>query len=132
MDVGELRHQHEEITLTARALARGADGFFGLSIGEAELLGAVRSVRDGLLEDDESVQAATGGTADGLLGSDVGLTPRETEVLTLLVRGYRNKRIAKELGVEEVTVKVHLYHLFQKLGVSSRAEAIVTSLRMGF
>lgn len=118
--------------LAARALARGADGFFGLSIGEAELLGAVRSVRDGLLEDDESVQAATGGTADGLLGSDVGLTPRETEILRLITLGLSNQDIAHRCFLSINSVKTYIRSAYRRIGVTSRSQAVVWCLQHGF
>jgi LuxR family maltose regulon positive regulatory protein len=53
------------------------------------------------------------------------LTRRETEVVMLLAQGYTNRRIAQELFVTEVTAKVHLRHIFDKLEVKSRTEAAV-------
>jgi ATP/maltotriose-dependent transcriptional regulator MalT len=52
------------------------------------------------------------------------LTPREMDVLELLAQGYRNREIAKALYISESTTKVHIRHLFEKLGVRTRAEAI--------
>jgi ATP/maltotriose-dependent transcriptional regulator MalT len=54
-----------------------------------------------------------------------GLTPRELEVLGLVHQGYRNQDIAKALFVSPVTVKVHLRHIYEKLGVRGRTEAAV-------
>ena len=51
-----------------------------------------------------------------------GLTPREREVLTLVVDGYANKDIAREFAVSEETIKHHLTHMFDKVGVSNRLE----------
>ncbi len=51
------------------------------------------------------------------------LTPRQKDVLTLIVKGNSNKQIAKELGLGEGTVKVHLALLFRTLGVHSRSAA---------
>jgi DNA-binding CsgD family transcriptional regulator len=53
------------------------------------------------------------------------LTKREEEVLTLLAQGLTNKKIAERLFLAEVTVKVHVRHIFEKLGVRSRTEAAV-------
>jgi DNA-binding CsgD family transcriptional regulator len=52
-----------------------------------------------------------------------GMTPREEEVLALLARGQTNREIAQRLVISEVTVKVHVRHILQKLGVRNRTEA---------
>jgi two-component system NarL family response regulator len=59
------------------------------------------------------------------------LTEQERVVLTLLALGQRNARIADELSISVRTVENHLYHIFQKLGVSSRIEATLYVLRNG-
>ena len=59
------------------------------------------------------------------------LTEQERAVLALLAMGQRNARIADELCVSIRTVENHLYHIFQKLGVSSRMEAALYALRAG-
>jgi NarL family two-component system response regulator LiaR len=59
------------------------------------------------------------------------LTPREREVLALLGRGYANKRIARELGVAEKTVKTHVGHVLAKLGVTDRTQAALLAVREG-
>ncbi len=57
------------------------------------------------------------------------LTEQERVVLALLVTGQRNARIADELTISVRTVENHLYHIFQKIGVSSRIEATLYALR---
>jgi DNA-binding NarL/FixJ family response regulator len=52
------------------------------------------------------------------------LTPRELEVLELLARGFRNKDVAQALVISQSTTKVHVRHIFEKLGVRSRSEAV--------
>ena len=59
------------------------------------------------------------------------LTEQERAVLALLAMGQRNARIANELCISIRTVENHLYHIFQKLGVSSRMEAALYALRAG-
>jgi DNA-binding NarL/FixJ family response regulator len=59
------------------------------------------------------------------------LTPREREVLALLAEGLANKAIAARLGISEHTAKFHVNAILGKLGVESRAEAIVQAARMG-
>jgi two-component system nitrate/nitrite response regulator NarL len=59
------------------------------------------------------------------------LTPREREVLALLAEGLANKAIAARLGISEHTAKFHVNAILAKLGVDSRAEAIVRAARLG-
>ena len=61
----------------------------------------------------------------------LGLTAREFEVLSWLVQGLCNKDIAKELGIEEQTVRNHLRPVFQKFGVVRRTELLVKVFEMG-
>lgn len=62
---------------------------------------------------------------------DVLLTNREREILALLADGLGNKQIAVRLGISTNTVKTHLELLFEKIGVSSRAEAVAAGVRRG-
>jgi DNA-binding NarL/FixJ family response regulator len=67
-------------------------------------------------------------------GDTVGgavLTNREREILALLADGLGNKQIAARLGISTSTVKTHIELLFEKLGVSSRAEAVATGVKRG-
>jgi len=61
----------------------------------------------------------------------VQLTPRELAALRLMADGKANKEIATDLGISERTVKTHLGHLFEKLGVTSRTEAVKVANRRG-
>jgi DNA-binding NarL/FixJ family response regulator len=63
--------------------------------------------------------------------SVASLTNREREILALLADGLGNKQIAARLGISTNTVKTHLELLFEKIGVSSRAEAVATGVRRG-
>jgi ATP/maltotriose-dependent transcriptional regulator MalT len=64
-------------------------------------------------------------------GAHLGLTQRESEVLSLLVANLSNKGIAGKLVVSEDTVKTHIRGLYRKLGVSDRGGAIAVALREG-
>lgn len=59
------------------------------------------------------------------------LSGRELEILGLLARGLSNRAISRELFISEATVKTHLVHVFDKLGVDNRTAAITTALRRG-
>jgi two-component system, NarL family, nitrate/nitrite response regulator NarL len=61
-----------------------------------------------------------------------GLTPREREVLTLIVGGYGNKDIAREFAVSEETIKHHLTRMFHKVGVSNRLQLAMVATERGF
>ena len=61
----------------------------------------------------------------------VVLTSREREVLTLVARGLSNRRIARNLGIAEKTVKNHLAAIFPKLQVSDRTQAALYAVRLG-
>jgi DNA-binding NarL/FixJ family response regulator len=61
----------------------------------------------------------------------VELTPREREVLALLVAGHPNKQIARRRGISEKTVKGHLTNLFQRIGVQDRTQAALWAERTG-
>jgi pimeloyl-ACP methyl ester carboxylesterase/DNA-binding CsgD family transcriptional regulator len=80
----------------------------------------------------ETVLAFTGQPAGGEDTAFTNLSPRERETLTLLADGLSNSEIAERLGISEKTVRNHLSHLFDKLGVWSRAQAIVFARDHGF
>jgi DNA-binding NarL/FixJ family response regulator len=60
------------------------------------------------------------------------LTPRELDVLRAAARGLGNKQIGAELGLSGRTVQTHLTSVFAKLGVSSRTEAVLHAIKMGW
>ena len=63
--------------------------------------------------------------------SDLGLTPREKDVLVLLAEGASNKAIARQLWISIHTAKFHVGSILGKLGVSTRAEAVAMGIRRG-
>jgi DNA-binding NarL/FixJ family response regulator len=64
-------------------------------------------------------------------GDPAALTPRQRDVLRLLMRGEPNKLIARELGLTEGTVKIHIAAILRALGVRNRTEAVVVARRLG-
>lgn len=60
------------------------------------------------------------------------LTPRQTEVLNLLAKGQSNKEIARNLGMVDGTVKVHVKAIFQKFSVRNRTQAVIAGQKLGY
>jgi DNA-binding NarL/FixJ family response regulator len=82
------------------------------------------------------LRAATSATRDfaqrrGETRRTPALTPREHEILAMLAEGLPNKSIAARLGISDHTVKTHLEAIFDKLGASTRAEAVARGVRLG-
>ncbi|MEU6377040.1 response regulator transcription factor [Streptomyces sp. NPDC046909] len=111
------------------ALKAGARGYLAKLAGRSEILHAVRTVAAG-------GAVFSGGVADRLMAfltrpagpvapcAFPELTGREREVLELLARGHDNHRIARSLFLSEKTVRNHVSHIFTKLSVRDRAEAV--------
>ena len=59
------------------------------------------------------------------------LTPRETEILNYIAKGYLNKQIAAELGISEQTIKNHVTSILRKLNANARTEAVVVAIKQG-
>ena len=72
-----------------------------------------------------SSQAGSGG------GAESGLSPRESEILTLLSKGLSNREIAARLGISSETVRTHLGHTYEKLHVKGRTEAVSKYFKAG-
>ena len=113
----------EEIS---RALKAGAKAYVLKDISADGLIACIRDVLAGKTY---LAPAAAAKLAEDV--TRVQLTPRELATLRLLADGKANKEIANELGISERTVKTHLGHLFEKLGVTSRTEAVKVATRRG-
>jgi len=110
----------------SQALKAGAKAYVLKDISADGLVGCIRDVLAGK---SYLAPAAAAKLAEGV--TRVQLTPREMATLRLLADGKANKEIANELDISERTVKTHLAHLFEKLGVTSRTEAIKVATRRG-
>jgi len=113
----------EDITLALRA---GAKAYVLKDIAAEDLVACIRDVLAGKTY---LAPAAAAKLAEGV--ARVQLTPRELTTLRLMADGQANKEIANTLGISERTVKTHLSHLFEKLGVTSRTEAVRVATRRG-
>jgi len=112
------------------AIQAGAAGYLLKNVQPAELARAVRLAHAGEALFDPSVAARL---VEAIATDEPGphLTPREREVLALIGRGLSNKRIARELGLSEKTVKTHVANVLHKLGVTDRTQAAVYAVRAG-
>jgi DNA-binding NarL/FixJ family response regulator len=112
------------------ALEAGAQGYLLKDANPEELGRAIRALRQGGAALEPGVAARL---LERMGESERGetLSERELEVLRLLVGGESNKSIARQLTVSENTVKTHVGHIFGKLGVQSRAEAVAVALQRG-
>jgi two-component system NarL family response regulator len=113
----------EEIS---RALKAGAKAYVLKDISADDLITCIHDVLAGKTY---LAPAAAAKLAEGV--TRVQLTPRELATLQLMADGKANKEIATALGISDRTVKTHLGHLFEKLGVTSRTEAIGVATRRG-
>jgi DNA-binding NarL/FixJ family response regulator len=120
------------------ALRAGASGFLFKDTPPERLLEAIHIVAAGTMLFAPSVTQRlveayahrAGGTGTAVPALDV-LTPRETEVLRWVATGRSNIEIAEELVVSEATVKTHLNRTMAKLGLASRAQAVVVGYETG-
>ncbi len=128
------------------ALGAGADGYCMKGIEQNTLYTAIRSVADGAAWLDPAIakvvlqrvsqpgSAAPAEAAPSQPASppvDCPLTPREMEVLTLIVDGCNNPQIAERLVITKATAKAHVHSILQKLCVDDRTQAAVLAMRQG-
>lgn len=120
-----------------KALRSGAQGYLLKDMEPDELVGALRDIEKGknvVAQDltDALARMVQGETSlednDGPFST---LTPREHEILCLLAEGQSNKVIARNLGISDGTVKLHVKAILRKLGIHSRVEAAVIAVEQG-
>jgi len=111
-----------------------------IDVGDPEIADRIAAVLGGV--DGIELVSDTSDAADAVviagrpsprpaIGSDIALTPRELEVLALLAEGASNKMIARRLGISAHTAKFHVGSLMEKLGATSRTDAVMHAARLG-
>jgi two-component system response regulator NreC len=119
---------HEDEALLRAALKAGASGYILKRAAETELISAIHTILRGdlyvdpslvrkLLSDESSAAVVQSQSTETL-------TPRETEVLKLIVQGYTNRQIGEELNISVRTAESHRANLSDKLGLHSRVELV--------
>lgn len=114
------------------ALAAGATGYLLKTTKPEELLAAIKDVHEGNSPINSSIARKIVQLFQkaALPGSETAaLSPRELEVLDLLAKGYLYKEIAEKVGISFATVRTHVRHIYEKLHVRSRTEAVAKHLR---
>jgi FixJ family two-component response regulator len=117
---------HGDIPMTVRAMKAGAVEFLTKPFRDQDLLDAVQLA----LERDRARRLREAETAT-LRKRFESLTPREGEVLPLVVSGLLNKQIAAEIGISETTAKVHRGQLMRKMGADSLPDLVRMAERLG-
>jgi NarL family two-component system response regulator LiaR len=125
----------QERELVREALEAGAIGYLLKNVSSEDLSAAIREAHAGRSTlAPEAIQALIQEEShevvqDQTLAESFDLTPREQEVLELMVEGLTNPEIAERLVVSRSTAKAHVSNILSKLGVSNRAEAIAMALK---
>jgi DNA-binding NarL/FixJ family response regulator len=116
---------HDDAELATVAIRRGASGFLLKEAAGEELIAAIRQALQGRIY---LTPTLTRGVMEHMAGSpgalEPQLTPRQRDVLRLIVKGQRMKEIAANLGLSTRTVETHKYEMMQTLGLHSTAELV--------
>ncbi len=115
------------------AIEAGASGYLLKAAPQAEILAGIRAVAAGetVLAPSIAAKLVSRVRADAASVAPPALSPREREVLALVAEGRSNPEIARTLYIGEATVKTHLLHAFEKLGVNDRTRAVTRAMELG-
>jgi len=128
----------EDPALVREAFEQGALGFIPKSSTPAVILAALRLVLSGGTYVPPQIMAAAAETPrtappppDPAIADRLGITPRQSDVLALLLAGKSNKLISRELNLAEGTVKNHVAAVLRALDVDTRVQAVIAAARLG-
>ena len=110
---------HGDIPMTVRAMKAGAVDFLTKPFRDQDMLDAVTAA----IERDRNSRGEAKALSD-LQALFATLTPRERQVMTLVTAGLMNKQIAAEIGLAEITVKIHRGHIMRKMGAKSLPDLV--------
>ncbi len=152
--INDFTHSHPDVPIVIlsghynrkdvlAALDHGVSGYIPKNIGGMAMVNALRLVLAGEKFLPSEAFTENGRTDDSSVLSShqdeqivdprfTMLTQREAEILRLLVDGLTNKRIALELGLKEITVKIHVRNIYRKICVQNRAQAVKATLESGW
>lgn len=117
---------HGDVPMSVQAMKAGAVEFLIKPFDDQVLLSAIRHAIErsaAVLEDQSEITT--------LRSSYESLTPREQEIMLLVVAGMLNKQIGVQLGISEITVKAHRGKVMQKMNADSLADLVKTAVRLG-
>jgi DNA-binding NarL/FixJ family response regulator len=118
----------QEVLLNAVRLV--ASGGVYVPVEALKTRSAKNEAQDALMPPLPQASNAASGKS-GVSPADLGLTPRQADVLSLVLKGLPNKLIARKLDIAENTVKVHVSAVLQALNVRTRTQALIAATRLG-